>query len=156
MTCMIKYPCSNRTSSPSLPPSTKQCWYTHVPYAFTVHYPWQHWFWGSGEQRFYYKMSQKFLYSRLWLTSSRSIFISLKKKVSSYLSIYIFFYNTAQCGEVEGFCKNGGTCLSNGSCSCQGQFHGTQCEQVSVTMCIFKAGNGQFYLHQNQCSRVNN
>ena len=46
---------------PPPPSPTKQCWYTHGPYSFAVHYPWQPWFWGAGNRGFITKCPNSFV-----------------------------------------------------------------------------------------------
>ena len=64
MTCMIQYPCSKHASSPSLPHQALLV-YTcllFIPSALSL----TTLILGSGEQRFYYTMSQQFRTRLLW------------------------------------------------------------------------------------------
>ena len=68
MACMIQYPCSKHASSPSLPHQAMLV-YTcllFIPSALSL----TTLIWGSGEQRFYYTMSQQFR-TRLYPTAEK-------------------------------------------------------------------------------------
>ena len=68
MTCMIQYPCSKHASSPSLPHQAMLVYicflFIHSALSFTTLIL------GSGEQSFYYKVSQQFC-TRLYPTAEK-------------------------------------------------------------------------------------
>ena len=68
MTCMIQYPCSKHASSPSLPHQAMLVYicflFIHSALSFTTLTL------GSGEQSFYYKVSQQFR-TRLYRTAEK-------------------------------------------------------------------------------------
>ena len=94
MTCMIQYPCSKHASSPSLP---HQAMLVYICFLFirsalsltTL-------ILGSGEQSFYYKVSQQFR-TRLWF-----IRIEIKKSVAiSYIIQPVLLVSNWLCKKEE-------------------------------------------------------